>query len=139
MTDGKDLEMEWCLEARRGYSSGGRRSRPFLESELFRNQTGCTNDIDLEGNLIKTVSFRMDYNTLSFPERNRTNTIYNFNVLFEGRALKPYKDVLAVVDFQGAGLGCSAGVPWIVDLIAREGPKWALQEHVVDFGTVEEN
>jgi hypothetical protein len=111
---------------------------PSLESDFFRNQMGCTNGIDLEGNLIKKVSLWTEQESYYRPERNETMVRYNFTILFEGRPLKPYEDALAVVDFPSFGCLYSDQL-LTVDLVAKEGSKWALQEHVVDWKTIGEN
>jgi len=141
VTDGKDLEITPYLEHRHnGAGSGwGIPHAPFLESELFHNQPGCTNGVDLEGNLIQSVSLRMDFETSFFTQWSRTFMRYNFTVLFEGRPLAVHEDALAVVEIRngsGSGLG---GSVWTVDLVLREGPFWALQRHVVDFKSAKEN
>jgi hypothetical protein len=138
LTDGIDLEVVAYLSLRNDTheSETSRLARP--ESELFQNQKGCTNSVDLEGNLIESVSYRMNYETLFISYSNRTFQVHNFTVLFEGRPLQPYEGALAVVDFQGRGFGCGSDV-WIIDLVLVHGSNWALQRHLFDFESVSEN
>jgi hypothetical protein len=145
LTDGIDLEVVSYLSHHHGGLGSEISSPPLRESELFQDQKGCTNGVDLEGNLIESVSYRMDYETLFDPYwnwtyhsyRNQTFQEYNFTVLFEGRPLQPYEGALAVVDFQGRGFGCGIDV-WIIDLVLKHGSKWALQRHLFDFEGVSE-
>jgi hypothetical protein len=133
------LEIKSCLRDDAGISKSFTRCNPgidSLESDFFRNQTGCTNGIDLEGNLIKKVSLWTDQESSFRPERNKTYIRYNFTILFEGRPLKPYADALAVVDF--SSIGCLTSDQLTVDLVAKKGSKWALQEYVFDLKTIGE-
>lgn len=73
-------------------------------------------------------------------DRNGTeprSKAYNFTVLFEGRLLEPYEDALAVVDFNR--YGCFYRNNLTVDFLVIDGPRWALQEHIIYFDTVQMN
>lgn len=77
LTDGDDLELSSCLESKTygdgvTWTSGFCFQQPRLESDIFRNQSACSNGIDLEGSLIKKISLRVHEESIFRPERNRT-------------------------------------------------------------------
>jgi hypothetical protein len=136
IADGVDLRVDELIlwERENGASTGYGLNRVIkYESDMFANQTGCRNGVDIQGNLIDAVSLSVFYNEERFFEfwANQTFAAYDLTIVLFARKLRESETSLA--DIYSGGWGLSCNDIRLISMVVTEGYHWAVVEFVVQL------
>jgi hypothetical protein len=139
ITDGVDLRSSHWLCAS---GLGSCVSSPMaLESDMFQMQTGCYNDIDLEGNRIESISLEADYDVEYKIERstsNRTVPTFHFTIAVSGQKLLPNEGALALIDLGRWGGMCGDNTTATLEFhVFEDTLRWAVVEFPILWDQVQ--
>jgi hypothetical protein len=146
ITDGVELETShWLCASGMGSCAGGS-STIKLKSDMFQNQTGCYNDIDLEGNRIESISLEVDYYDAEYYKmepNSITNTAtvvptFHFTIAAYGHKLLPNEDALALIDLGSYGGMCRENTAATLEFsVFEDALHWAVVEFPIVWGQVQ--
>jgi hypothetical protein len=141
LTDGVDLDIEFCITTATYEEGGSSGCIQKLESDIFQNQPGCTNGIDLEGNYIERIVLEVnrEYDETGPAVHWFRNMILNIY----GRESDVYEDnALATIGDFASMQGCTRNItrPLVITLQVHEDRwSWATAEFELDFLDKPEN
>jgi hypothetical protein len=112
-----------------------------LKSDMFQNQIGCYNDIDLEGNWIESISLEVDYDAdykLDLDTTSRTYPTFHFIIAVYGHKLLPNEAALALIDLGRSGGMCRENRTATLGFsVFEDSSHWAVVEFLIQWDQVQ--
>jgi hypothetical protein len=140
LTDGDDMYVEKSIITDTAFYTGVEWSVEHAprdyEHEMFGDQTGCVNGVDLQGNYIETIALTIDdFESVYYPTLDDWSTKLNLSLVFRGRPLFRNENDLAIYGPSTYIKGVAANNSTRMYLIALNGSRWATLEFIIDWNT----